>query len=137
MLSAPPEAIQFKFHRVTGKNIALFEDGLYARRINPDTVFVARNAIVYGSQPIVYGGRCIFEVVIAEYDDKRSKYQRSVQIGVRRLPSSMDLTKSDIPDTSEHGDNHCIWADKKVWNRIRYCVTQSYCSVDLLDLRQG
>lgn len=49
----PPKAI--KFHSVTGVQIELLENGLYAKRKGPD--FAHDNGVVYGSQPIPYRGQ--------------------------------------------------------------------------------
>lgn len=130
----PPEAsIQFKFHPVTGENIVLFEDGLYARRIIPNKI--DDNAVVYGSQPIPYRGKCIFEVLITEYDVR--KWSLSIAIGVMRLPAGTKLNKSDVPRWAISYENlhYCVWWGGEVRNMFDFDVTK--CEYGFGKLAQG
>lgn len=127
--------MQFTFHPVTGKNIVLLEDDLYARRIDPDNI--KEDAVVYGSQPIPNGGRCIFEVAITDYSNK---WNGSILVGVMRQPTGTDFNQSYecVPERSEYGENHCMWRGGEVWNRFSDdLIVTRYGSINLWDIQQG
>lgn len=140
-------AIQFKFHPNIGKNIMLLEDGLHARRIDPD--HTKEYAIVYGDWPIPHRGRCIFEVVITEYEEERTwemgegldhlKYIRSIRIGVMKLrPAGIQLKHFAVPRWSEHCDRHCVWDGVRLWNRFSGDFTlRAYGKPDFNGIKKG
>lgn len=122
--------MQFKFHSVTGKNITLLEDGLYARRKR----YIYGNAVVYGSAPIKHRGT--FEVEIKEFD---SEWVYSIRIGVMMLPTGTQLKETDVPKNPRGTQNYCMWCEGELWNGLRgtrVCGSK-YGSVNLDDLRKG
>lgn len=133
--AAVSDSIKFSFHPVAGKHIMLLENGLYARRIDADNM--GSHAVVYGSEPITFRGRCTFEVVITDYDDDKG-WRYSIRIGITRQPTGTKLNQSDIPRWSNIGDNHCIWCGDIVHSHLgEDYIKNGYGSANLDNLKKG
>ena len=126
----------FGFHSVTGVNIVIFEQGHYARRVNPDYLPGSNGCMVYSAVSINHCGTFMFEVVIAEYNDRESR--ESIRVGVMRRPSGTELKQSDVPRLSSGCANHCVWRNFEVWNMLSgELITTDYGLIGLHTLQEG
>ena len=130
----PSKDIQFGYHSASGKQIKLTNDGLGAKKMDPDNV--RNNGVAYGAHPLK--GRAEFEVKIVSYG---GKWRDSLGFGVMRCKKGVTIKSSDIPDNSSCAVNHFIWIDYQLCNN-QFTVADNdkwpdYGFVDLNDLREG
>lgn len=127
-----PDNIDFGFHPVTGTNAILSKDGFEVRRRDPDNI--PDDAVVYGAKPLT--GMAEFEVEILKY--KTRVWGGTLRIGVMWCSAGTNIVKSNVPQESERGANHCVWWDNRLYDRFGgNVVTRKYGLVDLYNLDRG
>ena len=124
--------IHFRFHSVTGKNIALSSDGLEARR---KRVGDGADAVVMGAKPLI--GSAKLEVEVLSISNMHQG-MGSIQIGVMQCKSGTEFEQSDIPCHAEFGNSYCVLWKSFIWNSLGDRMTTcKYGSLNLYNVNQG
>ena len=103
--------IMFGYSNVCRSQMVISEDGLSARKRNPDDY--PGNGVVYGEKPLK--GVSEFEVEIVRYG---SRWHGSIIFGVMKISKEKELTVSDVPDYSSHAPNHFVWSGYQLYNNF-------------------
>ena len=126
------DKITFGYSKVCRSAIVISDDGLSARRRNPDRYL--NGGVVYGEKPLK--GLSEFEVEIVRYDS--SVWYGSVRFGVMKISKEKKITVSDVPHVSYNAPNHFLWSRDQLHNYFSHKrVATRYGDQDLDDLRKG
>ena len=130
--STPNNDIQFGYHSALGKNIRITNNGLGAKRMDPEVEY--NDGVAYGAQPLK--GLSEFEVKMVTYG---AKWTGSILVGVMQCEKDVPIESGPgIPVESYNADCHFVWAQQKLSNNLVNPGERSdYGYVDLRDLREG
>jgi len=115
--------------------MVISEDGLSARKRNPDGIDGFRNGVVYGEKPLK--GVSEFEVEIVRHGNRWSS-SMAFAIGVMKVSKEKKLTVSDVPGYCGNTPNHFYWFRDQLFNNFSdKQVKTRYGNKNLHDLRKG
>ena len=125
------DKITFGYSKVCRPRMVISDDGLSARKRNPD---VLGEGVVYGEKPLK--GVSEFEVEIVCYYG--SKWVTSVMFGVMKINKAKKITVSDVPYSSYFARYHFVWDGDHLHNTFSdELVRTRYGDQNLNDLREG
>jgi len=125
------DKITFGYSKVCRSEMVISDDGLSARKRNPEYQY--SGGVVYGEKPLK--GVSEFEVEIVRYG---SRWVGSVKFGVIKIGKEKKMTVSDVPPWSDNAPNHFVWFGGQLYNNFSdEQVKTRYGDQDLDDLRKG
>jgi len=120
---------QFGFHDKSSRLIRKLDNGLRAKKKNPDDFY--GDGLAYSALPLT--NEAEFEVAITSYGG--TKWDGSLKIGIALFKGEPGSFGGRIPKVSTESSDHLVWSSDKVYNRLRN--TNKYGSVNLESLREG
>lgn len=112
------EKVAFGYNRVSSGHITISEDGLCARKKDPDVTYAY--GVAFGAQRLK--GLAEFEVTLA---DVGTAWSGTFKLGVMRVLQDTQLSTSLVPRYSPDAPNFCVWCNRKLHNRLSSSLTSS------------
>lgn len=105
------EKVAFGYNPVSSCHISISEDGLCARKKDPEVTYAY--GVAFGAQRLK--GLAEFEVTLA---DVGTGWSGTFKLGVMRVLQDTQLSASMVPRYSPDAPNFCVWCNRKLHNRL-------------------
>ena len=116
-----------------GCHVIVSDNGQTATKNKPRENYAG--GVVYSDRPL--GGICEFEVELTSYG---TGWSGNLKLGIALFEAGNSLTdkNSKAPRYSPEANDHCVWCDDKIFDKIQYKKERKFGKEKRLDdLREG
>ena len=112
------DKVTFGYNPVSSCHIAISEDGMCARKKDPEATYAY--GVAFGAQRLK--GLAEFEVILA---DVGTVWSGTFKLGVMRVLQDTQLSSSSVPRYSPDAPDFCVWCNRKLHNRLSGSLSPS------------